>query len=238
MAATGLSADPKEYRARLAEQPDDQIDAWAAELMRDVAIRRGVIRVLRTSGRRRGSTSRVSSGCSRPAADRPRRSAGTPQGRLMVPAITLWALVPGDPLAGPRRPRAADRVPHRELPRARLRLTGRRAAGTPRPDEVGRAPAAARRHRGPQAHRIDRGPRRLLRLRRSALARLVHPFPSLLDGAVVAVVAAVAGGSIAEAVRLGRLDDRCSSSRSGRRTTWWTRPRTRARATSRSRRAP
>ena len=36
MAATGLSADPKEYRARLADQSDDQIDAWAAELMRDV----------------------------------------------------------------------------------------------------------------------------------------------------------------------------------------------------------
>ena len=46
MAATGLSADPKEYRSRLADQSDDQIDAWAAELMRDVAKRRGVIRVL------------------------------------------------------------------------------------------------------------------------------------------------------------------------------------------------
>ena len=41
VAATGLSADPKEYRARLAEQADEQIDAWAAELMRDVVIRRG-----------------------------------------------------------------------------------------------------------------------------------------------------------------------------------------------------
>ena len=46
MAATGLSADPKEYRARLADQSDDQIDAWAAELMRDVAIRRGVVKVV------------------------------------------------------------------------------------------------------------------------------------------------------------------------------------------------
>ena len=36
MAATGLSADPTEYRARLADQSDDQIDAWVAELMRDV----------------------------------------------------------------------------------------------------------------------------------------------------------------------------------------------------------
>ena len=46
MATTGLSADPKEYRARLNEQTDEQIDAWAAEMMRDVAIRRGVIRVI------------------------------------------------------------------------------------------------------------------------------------------------------------------------------------------------
>ena len=29
MGATGLAADPAEYRARLREQPDDQIDAWA-----------------------------------------------------------------------------------------------------------------------------------------------------------------------------------------------------------------
>ena len=46
MATTGLSADPKEYRERLAEQSDEQIDAWAAELMRDVAIRRGVVKVV------------------------------------------------------------------------------------------------------------------------------------------------------------------------------------------------
>ena len=46
MAATGLSADPKEYRARLADQSDDQIDRWTAELMRDVVIRRGIVKVV------------------------------------------------------------------------------------------------------------------------------------------------------------------------------------------------
>src|SRR6266480_937270 len=46
VAATGLSADPKEYRARLAEQSDDQIDTWTAELMRDVVIRRGIVKVV------------------------------------------------------------------------------------------------------------------------------------------------------------------------------------------------
>ena len=44
--AAGLSADPKEYRSRLAARSDDQNDAWAAELMRDITIRRGVRRVV------------------------------------------------------------------------------------------------------------------------------------------------------------------------------------------------
>jgi hypothetical protein len=43
LAATGLSADPKEYRRRLGEQPDDQLDRWVAELMRDVVKRRGIV---------------------------------------------------------------------------------------------------------------------------------------------------------------------------------------------------
>ena len=73
MAATGLSADPKEYRARLADQSDDQIDAWAAELMRDVAIRRGVVKVV-DDFRRAARTRRavVSNGCSLLVADRRR----------------------------------------------------------------------------------------------------------------------------------------------------------------------
>jgi hypothetical protein len=95
VAATGLSADPKEYRARLAEQSDEQIDAWAAELMRDVAIRRGVIRVV--------DDFRRASRLDEPSFERVFASGGGPpasigrdaKGRLMVPAITLFALVPG-----------------------------------------------------------------------------------------------------------------------------------------------
>jgi hypothetical protein len=95
VAATGLSADPKEYRARLAEQSDEQIDAWAAELMRDVAIRRGVIRVVddfRKASRldERGFERVFASGGGPPA------SIGRDaKGHLMVPAIALFALVPG-----------------------------------------------------------------------------------------------------------------------------------------------
>jgi hypothetical protein len=95
MAASGLSADPKEYRARLGEQADEQLDAWASELMRDVAIRRGVIRVIddlrRTAGLSELEFERVFASGGGPPAVIGRDG----DGRLMVPAITLWALVPG-----------------------------------------------------------------------------------------------------------------------------------------------
>ncbi len=95
MASTGLSADPTEYRHRLDEQPDEQIDAWAAELMRDMAIRRGVVRVIEDFRR--------AAGLGEPEFERVFASGGGPpavvgrdrRGRLMVPAITLFALVPG-----------------------------------------------------------------------------------------------------------------------------------------------
>jgi len=81
VADTGLSADPKEYRNRLADQSDEQIDAWAAELMRDVAIRRGVVKVVTDSSGRRGSTTAASSASSRPGEGRPRASGATPTAR-------------------------------------------------------------------------------------------------------------------------------------------------------------
>lgn len=95
MSTTGLSADPNEYRRRLAEQDDDQIDAWAAELMRDVAIRRGVVKVV--------ADVRAAARLDEPGFERVFASGGGPpavvghdrEGRLMVPAITLFALVPG-----------------------------------------------------------------------------------------------------------------------------------------------
>jgi hypothetical protein len=95
VASTGLSADPTEYRARLADQSDDQIDAWAAELMRDVAIRRGVVKVV--------ADFRRAASLDEPGFERVFASGGGPpasigrdrDGHLMVPAITLFALVPG-----------------------------------------------------------------------------------------------------------------------------------------------
>ncbi len=95
MTAAGLSADPQEYRARLAEQPDEQIDAWAKELMRDITIRRGVLRVVeefRRSARiDEREFERVFTSGGGPAASIGRDR----EGRLMIPAITVHALVPG-----------------------------------------------------------------------------------------------------------------------------------------------
>ena len=95
MGTTGLSADPEVYRERLAEQSDEQIDAWASELMRDVAIRRGVVKVVadfRTAARldESGFERVFASGGGPPAVIGRDRD-----GRLIVPAITLFALVPG-----------------------------------------------------------------------------------------------------------------------------------------------
>jgi len=95
VASTGLSADPTEYRRRLGEQSDDQIDAWAAELLRDVVIRRGIVKVV--------DDFRRAARLDEPSFERVFASGGGPpavvgrdgEGRLVVPAITLFALVPG-----------------------------------------------------------------------------------------------------------------------------------------------
>jgi hypothetical protein len=95
MVLTGLSADREEYRRRLGEQSDDQLDAWAAELMRDVAARRGVRRVLddlfRVTGLSEAQFERVFAAGGAPPAVVGR----DPAGELLVPAVALWAVVPG-----------------------------------------------------------------------------------------------------------------------------------------------
>ncbi len=95
MGATGLSADPKEYRVRLADQEDTQIDAWVSELLRDVVIRRGIVKVVtdfRTATRldEPGFERVFASGGGAPAVIGRDRA-----GHLVIPTITLFALVPG-----------------------------------------------------------------------------------------------------------------------------------------------
>jgi hypothetical protein len=95
VATTGLSANPKEYRKRLAEQTDEQIDAWVAELIRDIVIRRGIVKVVEDFRR--------ATDLDEPGFERVFASGGGPpavvgrdrSGHLVVPAITLFALVPG-----------------------------------------------------------------------------------------------------------------------------------------------
>jgi hypothetical protein len=95
LTATGLSADPQEYRARLDDQSDEQIDAWAVELLRDTSIRKGVLDVLHEFGAAArlddtGILRVYSAGGGAPA------TAGrTADGRLMLPAVSLRYLVPG-----------------------------------------------------------------------------------------------------------------------------------------------
>lgn len=95
MTAAGLSADPAEYQRRLEEQPDAQIDSWATELMRDISIRTGVLRVLEEFGHTcrldEDGILRVFSAGGGASA-----TAGyTADGRLMLPAVSLRYLVPG-----------------------------------------------------------------------------------------------------------------------------------------------
>ena len=95
MGATGLSADTKEYRRRLADQEDAQIDAWVAELMRDVVIRRGIVKVV--------ADFRKAAKLDEAGFERVFASGGGPPavighdraGQLVVPATTLHVLVPG-----------------------------------------------------------------------------------------------------------------------------------------------
>jgi hypothetical protein len=93
--ASGLASTPTEYRERLRQQTDQQLDAWAAELLRDVAKRRGLAIVVaefrRTAKLDEKSFRRVFA-----------RGGGAPQtvgfdaaGQMLLPTISLHFLVPG-----------------------------------------------------------------------------------------------------------------------------------------------
>ncbi len=95
MTATGLSANPQEYRDRLDEQSDEQIDAWVAELARDISIRTGVRAVI--AGLRKAMAT-DDAGLRRlyTAGGGPAAAIGTTaSGELMVPAISLFYFVSG-----------------------------------------------------------------------------------------------------------------------------------------------
>ncbi len=104
MGATGLAANQDEYRARLAEQPDSQIDSWAAEAMRDISIRRGVLAVLHDYRAATGADDQAIAKVFAAGGGPPAVVGRDGEGRLLVPAITLHCLVAGTraTLAEPR----------------------------------------------------------------------------------------------------------------------------------------
>src|SRR5262245_46830461 len=95
MTGTALSTDPRMYRKRLADVPDAQIDDWASELMRDVVIRRGIVKVVadfRAAAKlTEGEFERVFAF----GGGAPRTLGRDAGGHLVVPTVSLWALVPG-----------------------------------------------------------------------------------------------------------------------------------------------
>mgnify|MGYP006203267851 CR=1 FL=1 len=94
-AATGLSASGAVYRTRLDEQSDEQVDAWVAELMRDMSIRRGVRRVLADFREATGLDERGLERVFAAGGGPPAVIGRTAAGELMVPAIALHYLVTG-----------------------------------------------------------------------------------------------------------------------------------------------
>jgi hypothetical protein len=101
MGATGLAATRDEYRSRLGEQPDAQIDAWAAEAMRDISIRRGVLAVLHDFCAATGADDAITGRVFAAGGGPPAVVGRDAQGRLIVPAITLHCLVAGTRAALP-----------------------------------------------------------------------------------------------------------------------------------------
>lgn len=95
MSATSLSADPAEYQRRLAEQSDEQIDSWAAELMRDISIRAGVLTVLDEFRHATRLEDRAIERVFAAGGGAPATIGRTADGRLMIPAVSLRYLVPG-----------------------------------------------------------------------------------------------------------------------------------------------
>ena len=95
MTATGLSATPAEYRKRLEEQSDEQIDAWAAELMRDMSISHGVRQVLDNLRSAFGADDRRLEQIYARGGGPLAAVGHTQDGQLMVPAISLNYFVTG-----------------------------------------------------------------------------------------------------------------------------------------------
>jgi hypothetical protein len=102
MVATGLSESPQAYRAKLSEQSDSQLDSWVTGTLRDMAKRKGIVTTIRefshaTHLDEDGLAGAYTLGGG-PAATMGRDV----EGRLLLPAVSLWCLVPGLRAADPK----------------------------------------------------------------------------------------------------------------------------------------
>jgi hypothetical protein len=95
MGSTGLATTADEYRRRLLEQPDEQLDAWAAEAMRDISIRRGVLAVLHDLRSASGLDDREIERIFAAGGGPPAVLGRDAEGRMLMPAATLHCLVAG-----------------------------------------------------------------------------------------------------------------------------------------------
>ncbi len=95
MVNTGLSENPTEYRAKLTMQDDAQIDAWVAGSLRDIAKRKGVAYVLHALSKATGLDDDGLAGAYTLGGGAAATMGRDADGRLIFPAVALWAFAPG-----------------------------------------------------------------------------------------------------------------------------------------------
>ena len=95
MVGTGLSETPAAYRTKLAAQDDAQIDAWVAGSLRDIAKRRGVVQSVHELSKATGLDDDALAGAFTLGGGAAATMGRDAEGRLIFPAVALWAFVPG-----------------------------------------------------------------------------------------------------------------------------------------------
>lgn len=105
MVATGLSETPAAYRTKLLAQDDSQIDAWVAGSLRDIAKRKGVVSAIHELGRATGLDDDGLAGAYTAGGGAAATMGRDDEGRLIFPAVALWAFVPGIRAVDPTRGR-------------------------------------------------------------------------------------------------------------------------------------
>ena len=102
MVSSGLSETPQAYRAKLREQSDAQIDAWVTGSLRDIAKRRGVAVAIHEFSHAARLDDDALAGAFTLGGGPSATMGRDADGRLIFPAVALWALVPGVRASDPK----------------------------------------------------------------------------------------------------------------------------------------